>query len=234
MLGNPRLDHLMIIYEKFNPDKIIFKLRYNSIGAIFTIQILNTSKYITYKKIKVIGNINKTQAYLFNNDVIRSKLATNKYKLRNNKFLSYVNQISNGPKKSPNVRKLASALFYSICTKSPEAQRLEWRQMINPDNTLEGVFDRLGRTLFVYKGYSDYNYAGEPVIGFVWLHSNFESIMQLGSTIELDSSFAVLKPSVYCIPQLIYRNTGFPLALIVGLTESSDLYSLFFESLKKI
>lgn len=179
------------------------------------------------------SNQNKINAYKFNNEIIRSNLSTNKYKIRTNKFLSFISSIYNNQNKNPNASEFTSNIFYSICPKSPESQRSDYRKLINPDNTLEGVFDRLGGKLCVYKGYGHYNYKEEPVIGFTWFHSNFENIINLGTTIELDATFTVLKPSIFCIPQMIFRNTGFPLGLIVGPTESSDFYSLFFHSLKK-
>lgn len=38
----------------------------------------------------------------------------------------------------------------------------------------------------------------------------------------------------YVIPQLIYRNTGIPIAILVSISEKSLLYSIFFESSKKL
>lgn len=143
-------------------------------------------------------------------------------------------QVFNGQYANPNVSRNAAVLFYHVSPKSPKAQRQEYMRTLNPDDTLEGVFEQLGGTLFLYKGHGLYNYKGEPVIAFVWFHSNFESIMELGKTIELDCLFKALSPDVYCIPQIIYKNTGFPVGIIVGPKESSDLYSLFFESLKKM
>jgi hypothetical protein len=49
--------------------------------------------------------------------------------------------------------------------------------------------------------------------------------------VELDTSFTALKPYVYAIPFAIRANEGVPLGLIIGLSESIELYKLFFNSL---
>ena len=54
------------------------------------------------------------------------------------------------------------------------------------------------------------------------------------TTIELDATFEALDTYVICVPHLIYRNTGIPIGILVSLSESASLYSIFFESLKKL
>ena len=49
------------------------------------------------------------------------------------------------------------------------------------------------------------------------------------STIELDCSFMVLAPYVYCIPHAIISNESIPLGLSVGPTESHLIYEQFYE-----
>ena len=47
-------------------------------------------------------------------------------------------------------------------------------------------------------------------------------------------TFDALDPYILCIPQMMYRNTGIPIAILVSQTVKSSLYSLFFEALKKM
>ncbi len=231
-MGNEILDRQMIIFEKEDPSQKIFDIRYSSLGTCFTIKIIGTSQYVIYKETTIVKFHNNIKCKMFGNQPILSNLATNKFKIKNNKFLSFISTVLNGRFKKENVSSVIATIFYSISPKSPKAQRNDFLKHINPNNTLEGVFEQVGGTLCVYKGYGGFAYNGIPCIGFVWFHNNFDLIMNLSSTIELDATFTILKPFVFSIPQLIYRNTGFPLALIVGPSESSDFYSLFFESLK--
>lgn len=53
-------------------------------------------------------------------------------------------------------------------------------------------------------------------------------------TLELDATFDGLEPYVTCIPAIIYRNTSIHLGLLISISESTSLYSFFFQSLKKM
>lgn len=224
------LNHRMIIHEK-NSSKALFKIRFNSTGTKCTIQIIGTSDLVKYNQTQIKTQNYTINAYVYGNEIIKSNLAQNKFKIKNNIFLSTISHIFNS---SSNPSSFASVLFYSISPKSPKVQKQEWRKYLNPDGSLEGVFEKLGGTLCIYKGYGNYHYSETPIIGFVWFHQHLETFMDLSTTIELDTSFKVLSPDVFCIPQMIFRNTGIPLALVVGPRESADLYSLFFEGLKKL
>lgn len=54
------------------------------------------------------------------------------------------------------------------------------------------------------------------------------------TTLELDATLDALEPYIICFPVIIYRNTSIPLGLLISISESTSLYSLFFQSLKKI
>ena len=127
--------------------------------------------------------------------------------------------------KKSNVNQVTACLFYLYSPKHPKAERAAIMKQLNPDNTLDGVFAKLGGYLFIYKGLGKYVYKG---------NSNFFNIIDLSSTVDLGTSFHALAPDVFCVPQLVYRNTGLPLGIIVGPSESADLYSMFFDSLKKL
>jgi hypothetical protein len=51
--------------------------------------------------------------------------------------------------------------------------------------------------------------------------------------VELDTSFQALAPYVYCVPLAIHANESFPLALVIGISESVELYDLFFQAMRK-
>lgn len=93
---------------------------------------------------------------------------------------------------------------FFILSRFPKESKNPKTRNLNPSNTLEGVFDRLGGILCIYKGHGTFNYKGEPVIAFVWFHSNFINLVDLSETIELNASFKVLAPEVFCIPQMIF------------------------------
>lgn len=69
-----------------------------------------------------------------------------------------------------------------------------------------------------------------PYLDFIINSDQFNLI----TTVELDATFEALDPYVICVPHLIYRNTGIPIGILVSLSESTSLCSIFFESLKKL
>jgi hypothetical protein len=72
------------------------------------------------------------------------------------------------------------------------------------------------------------------VITFSWLPPWAINEFRKSTYIELDTSFRAIKPYVYCIPMGIHANESFPLAIIIGLSESIELYDLFFSSMLKL
>jgi hypothetical protein len=72
------------------------------------------------------------------------------------------------------------------------------------------------------------------VPALVWIPPWTISLFRKSSYIELDTSFRAFKPYVYSIPLAIHANESFPLALIVGISESKELYDLFFAAMESI
>ena len=58
----------------------------------------------------------------------------------------------------------------------------------------------------------------------VYVIKEFKQILQHGNCLELDASFFVLAPYVYCIPQIIINNESVPIGFVAGPTESKHLY----------
>ena len=50
--------------------------------------------------------------------------------------------------------------------------------------------------------------------------------------VELDCSFEVFKPYVYSIPHGIIQNESVPLGLIIGPSETHEIFSLFYDFIK--
>lgn len=66
-----------------------------------------------------------------------------------------------------------------------------------------------------------------------WIESHVLDVLKQTNFVELDCSFYVFSPYVYSIPQAIICNESVPLGLIIGPSETSDIYSLFYDFLKK-
>ena len=67
----------------------------------------------------------------------------------------------------------------------------------------------------------------------VWIESHALSVLKRASFVELDCSFYVFAPYIYCIPQAIICNESLPLGLSIGPSESHYAYSQFYDFLKK-
>jgi hypothetical protein len=48
---------------------------------------------------------------------------------------------------------------------------------------------------------------------------------------ELDASFRAIKPYVYAVPSIVSQNVGIPLGLVLGPSESSEMFTVFAEGL---
>ena len=120
-------------------------------------------------------------------------------------------------------KKLVKTTCYkSILTdKNPETDYFktdngfwEFHEAISPIDTLK-IFDR-------------------HIHSFVYIVNEFKAIIDHGNCIELDASFYVLNPFVFCIPLIIIGNESIPIGLSVGPSEKSNLYEQFYNFLKKI
>ena len=63
-------------------------------------------------------------------------------------------------------------------------------------------------------------------------YSDFESFGQT-MNFEIDTSFKIFSPYVFCIVCYMRAGTGIPIGYIIGPSETHELYNLFFESLRK-
>jgi hypothetical protein len=77
-------------------------------------------------------------------------------------------------------------------------------------------------------------YESKGVVALVWIPPWALAAFDRCNYIELDTSFRAIKPYVYSIPLAIHANEAFPLAIIVGLSESLELYKMFFRAMESI
>ena len=82
--------------------------------------------------------------------------------------------------------------------------------------------------------YIDENGVHKNIHSIIYILPQIEKILEKGNTIELDASFFVFRPYVYCVPNLIVHNESVPLGFIVGPTEKKDIYSNFYTFLKSV
>lgn len=68
---------------------------------------------------------------------------------------------------------------------------------------------------------------------FIWLMPWYEETLSQMHFLEIDASFFALEPYKYCIYHAITNNSSIPIALSFYPTESSELYNLIFECMKK-
>jgi hypothetical protein len=104
--------------------------------------------------------------------------------------------------------------------------------------SLEEIFSNItGRvSLFVKQHPNDLvlQYQSSGVVAFTWIPPWTFDVFINCQYIELDTSFRALQPYVYCVPLGICRNESFPLGLIVGISESVELYRMFFRAMSAI
>ena len=67
-----------------------------------------------------------------------------------------------------------------------------------------------------------------------FLVNEFQDIINRMDVLELDSSFYVLEPYVYCVPEAIVANESIPLGVTVGPSENYQIYSQFLLFVKSI
>ena len=172
-------------------------------------------------------------AYLFSNEFTFDYTSNKPYNLRYPLDAFHkMTKIFKGKNDDDYVNQYTSLLFFRIAPFHPKTiRRLE---NSNPENDLLKIFTPLGGWLFIVKGKGIFTCKGEDVMMFSWFYPYFKNVFLKGTAIELDTTFKVLKPLKTVIPQLIIKNTGVPLCLLAGPSESTNLYSLFYESIRKI
>ena len=76
---------------------------------------------------------------------------------------------------------------------------------------------------------------GDKIIhSFTFVVDNFQDIISETNCLEIDASFFVLEPFVYCVPLCIIANEAIPLGLSMGPTESKELYMQFYDHIKEL
>ncbi len=91
--------------------------------------------------------------------------------------------------------------------------------------------------LFKFKYIEDKKYTikynNKNVHSMVFLDYRCEKVVEKSNYIELDCSFFVIDPYVYCIPLGIVNNESFPLGLSIGPSESLEIYDQFYALFKQ-
>lgn len=68
------------------------------------------------------------------------------------------------------------------------------------------------------------------LVAMVWLGPGTLDVIRKFAYCELDATFYTMKPYVMCVPQFIKMNTAYPVGMIIGPSESVDLYEMFYEA----
>ena len=215
----------------------IFKIRYQESGNFFVIQILNKDPSIYFKQSSYKLIHNKRKVWIFDNRPILNENSESPIRFKKNKGIEELSDFYNNKSVNRSIQnQVTASLFYSISPFHPKTINRNRYLKINPDGTIEGVFKSFGGYYFKFITNDSVNL---PFNVFTWFSPFFKAIVQSEqfrqmTTIELDGTFSALEPYVICVPQIIFRNTGIPLGIMASSTESCSLYSLFFESLKKL
>ena len=68
------------------------------------------------------------------------------------------------------------------------------------------------------------------LVSMVWLAPGTLDVIEKFNYCELDATFYTMKPYVMCVPQFIKKNAAYPVGLIIGPSESRELYEMFYEA----
>ncbi|KAK8882255.1 hypothetical protein M9Y10_002086 [Tritrichomonas musculus] len=218
---------------------IVFIFRFQVSGNYFVIQIRNTCG-LKFNKENVKLNINSRNVYIYANQILTDLNAKSSLNFLRNSGISEISDFYNNSsvdrtKQNP----LTPTLFYAVAPFNPKTIARTKNKIINPDNTINGIIQTFGGQFFRFHNNEDISLDDYPFQIFSWFSPYLDFIINsdqfdLITTVELDATFEALDPYVICVPHLIYRNTGIPIGILVSLSESASLYSIFFESLKKL
>lgn len=217
----------------------LFKIFFQTSGNYFVIQVLHADDKIKYSKIYSKLHTKERIVYLFKNKIRQSLDPNLPIQVENNKGISefsdfYNNQSVDKTKQN----QITASLFYSVAPFDLKTIKRTQYKTLNPDNSLEGIFNNFGGTLFKFHPKESINLTEYPFEVFAYFSPYFEEIVEstqfeIATTIELDATFRVLSPYALCIPTVIFRNTGIPLGILISPSEKTSLYCMFFEALKK-
>lgn len=235
-IDNQYFTHFLIISQN---KKNLFRIYYQECGNYFVIQILNIDENIKYKETYVKLNKKERKVFIYDNPIIKSD-NLNSIQIQVNRGISELSDFYNNKSVERSKRnQITAALFYDIAPFDPKTINRNIHKIMNPDDSIEGIFNNFGGTLFKFHSNEQIDLNEFPFGIFAWLTSYLFDIVNseyfdYATTIELDATFQALSPYKICIPLLIYRNSGIPLGILASPSEKVSLYSLFFEALKKL
>lgn len=230
-------DRCLILFElrAVNEDDVeyikVLKIYYDTPCNFFLIQVVSCTEKIVYKKCTFdIEGYRHFQAWVFQPIPPGPPTERNVNGYNNNFIISYLSRYLNNKINLHKVNQFTASCFADI---SPPCEITISNRLPNLLNArdLHEMFNILGGYLFMVVGDGLFQFDGNIVKAFVWIPNVTKKLIRLGNCIQLDASFKAVEPDVFCTPMAIYRNTALPLGLIVGPTECSELYSLFYEAL---
>lgn len=215
--------------------KKILKVYFDSQGNHFLVQIKNTSKKIKYVKKKIKINDSRVfNAYIFIPCPLGTPTLTNPQGFNPNKIIKIMSRYFNSKNNLDVVNSFTSNAFADICPLNEKVLLSRDDHYIQNAKDLFDIFNVIGGHLFLIPGNGTFRFDNEEVKAFCWLPDIINNLLILGCCIELDCSFKAVEDNVFCVPMIIYRNTGIPIGLITGPSECSQLYSMLYNSIFKI
>jgi hypothetical protein len=87
--------------------------------------------------------------------------------------------------------------------------------------------------VFVQHQNRELTYEEKGVIALVWVAPWASDAISVAQFYELDCSFRALQPYVYSVPLAVAANVGIPLGIILGQSETAELYGMFAQVLSE-
>ena len=236
-IDGQRFTHCIKIYQKLDN---IFILRYQTTGNYFTIQLCKLNSEIKFEREDILLNINSRKVNIYKNPIIYNQNSESPMKLQKNDGIQELSDFYNNVSVNRKIQnQLTASIFYSVAPFNPKTISKNRNKIINPDDTIDGVLNIFGGKYFIFKSKEEISLDEYPFKVFAWFSPYFDLIIEsqefdVMTTVELDSTFTALDPYTMCIPTIIYRNSSIPLGLLASISESTSLYSIFFESLKEL
>ena len=233
-------DRCLNVYHRFNDDDEIqddkiLKIFYDTPGNFFLIQIVKPSRFIQFENKSFQGiDGRKFHAWVFNPVPQGEPTLINNKGYNNNMIIAFLSTYFNNIINIKKVNQFTAAAFASVSPQCDKTLQRRLNHNYENANDLKTLFECFGGNLFLVKGDGFLEFEGNPIKALVWIPSVAFELLHLSNCIELDTSFFATKPNVFSVPMLIYCNTGIPLGLIVGPTESSEFYTLFYKAFEEI
>ena len=219
----------------------LFKIYYQVSGYYFAIQIINLFNTIKYKKIhNVKFKKNERTVYVYSNIIIKNPNPNSPFQIIKNKGMQELSDFYNNQSVDRSIQNpITATIFYTIAPFNCKTIKRQKHKQMNPDDSIESILKNYGGFLFRFHPTEEVDLNQYQFGIFSWFSPYFLDIVkshqfEQATTIELDATFRALAPYAICVPHLIFRNTGIPLAILISPSEKTSLYSIFFESLKKL